>query len=156
MKNILKLFYSIMLIVALVFSQAAMAVQPDEVLADPVLEKRARAISVNLRCLVCQNQNIDDSDAPLAKDLRILVRERLIVGDSDGEVLDYVVDRYGEYVLLKPVWGLHTFLLWVAGPAILLFGFIAIFFVAKKQPKAKPTKELSKAEKAALKKLEDG
>ena len=151
----MKLFYSIMLIVALAFSQTAMAVQPDEVLADPVLEKRARAISVNLRCLVCQNQNIDDSDAPLAKDLRILVRERLIVGDSDGEVLDYVVDRYGEYVLLKPVWGLHTFLLWVAGPVILLFGMVAIFFVARKQPKTKSIKELSKAEKAALKKLED-
>lgn len=88
------------------------AVEPSEVLENSVLEKRARSISLGLRCLVCQNQSIDDSDAPLAKDLRVLVRERLKAGDSDHEVLDYVVARYGEFVLLRPPFGIHTFLLW--------------------------------------------
>src|ERR671920_1691982 len=90
------------LMAALMFGSAALAVQPDEVLKDPVLEHRAREISAGLRCLVCQNQSIDDSDAPLAKDLRILVRERLTAGDSDRAVEDFLVQRYGEFVLLKP------------------------------------------------------
>src|SRR5829696_9604231 len=90
----------------------ALAVQPDEVLKDPVLERRARDISAGLRCLVCQNQSIDDSDAPLAKDLRVLVRERLKAGDTNREVKNYLVQRYGEFVLLQPVFGLHTALLW--------------------------------------------
>jgi cytochrome c-type biogenesis protein CcmH len=90
------------------------AVQPDEVLKDARLEERARHISADLRCLVCQNQSIDDSDAPLAKDLRVLVRERLVAGETDGAVRDFVVQRYGEFVLLKPVFRLHTALLWLA------------------------------------------
>ena len=97
----------------------AMAVEPDEILSDPKLEARAREVSVNLRCLVCQNQSIDDSNAELAKDLRVLVRERLIKGDSNDQVVSYIVDRYGEYVLLKPRIGMHTMVLWF-GPLLLL------------------------------------
>ena len=106
----------------------ALAVQPEEILKDPVLESRARALSQELRCMVCQNQSIDDSDAPLAKDLRVLVRERLTAGDSDSQVIDFLVARYGEFVLLKPRLSAHTLLLWLAPFAVLLiaaFGFIA-------------------------------
>ncbi len=100
----------------------AFAVDPDEVLDDPVLEARARAISANLRCLVCQNQSIDDSDAELAKDLRVIVRERLLAGDTDEQATQYIVDRYGEFVLLNPVVAPHTLLLWIAAPAFLAIG----------------------------------
>ena len=92
----------------------AVAVQPGEILPDAAMEQRARAISSELRCLVCQNQSIDDSDAPLAKDLRVLVRERLVAGDSDGAVRDFVVARYGDFVLLRPPFDLRTVLLWAA------------------------------------------
>ena len=103
------------------------AVEPSEVLDDPVLETRARKISQGLRCLVCQNQSIDESAAVLARDLRVLVRERLVAGDGDQEVIDYVVSRYGDFVLLKPPFKAATFVLW-AGPAVLiLLGLIAIF-----------------------------
>jgi cytochrome c-type biogenesis protein CcmH len=100
----------------------AFAVQPDEILADPVLESRARTLSQELRCMVCQNQSIDDSDAPLAKDLRVLVRERLTAGDSDGQVIDFLVARYGEFVLLKPRLSWHTALLWLAPFTVFLLG----------------------------------
>ena len=103
------------------------AVQPDEVLDDPALEMRAREISAGLRCLVCQNQSIDDSDAPLAKDLRVLVRERLTAGDSDSEVVQYLVDRYGEFVLLKPRFGLHTLILWVGAPLLFVVGIFVLW-----------------------------
>ncbi|MFD1624651.1 cytochrome c-type biogenesis protein [Azospirillum griseum] len=103
----------------------AWAVQPDEVLADPALEARARDISKDLRCLVCQNQSIDDSNAPLARDLRVLVRERLKAGDSDAGVMTYVTDRYGDYVLLRPPFKATTLVLWVAPFAILLLGGLA-------------------------------
>ncbi|WP_350333400.1 cytochrome c-type biogenesis protein [Coralliovum pocilloporae] len=96
------------------------AVNPDEVLDDPALEERARGLSAKLRCLVCQNQSIDDSDADLARDLRVLVRERLVAGDSDDQVISYLVDRYGEFVLLKPRFGSHTLVLWLGGPLVLL------------------------------------
>src|SRR3990170_313302 len=96
------------------------AVQPDEVLQDPALEGRARHLSEGLRCLVCQNQSIDDSEAPLAKDLRLLVRERLTAGDTDQEIEDFVVARYGEFVLLKPRLTPHTLILWFATPAVFL------------------------------------
>jgi len=99
---------------------SALAVQPDEILDDPKLEAKARDISAELRCLVCQNQSIDDSDAPLARDLRLLVRERLEEGDSEAEVIDFVVARYGEYVLLRPRFTMKTYVLWFA--PILLFG----------------------------------
>lgn len=104
---------------------ASFAVQPDEVLDDAGLEARARAISADIRCLVCQNQSIDDSDAPLARDLRILVRERLTAGDSDAEVFDFLVDRYGEFVLLQPRFGLHTLVLWIGPFAVLAFAVLA-------------------------------
>ncbi|MEZ5818347.1 MAG: cytochrome c-type biogenesis protein [Hyphomicrobiaceae bacterium] len=97
------------------------AVQPDEILADPRLEARARAISEGLRCLVCQNQSIDDSNAPLARDLRLLVRERLKAGDSDKQAVDYIVQRYGDFVLLRPPFNAGTVLLWIA-PLLLLAG----------------------------------
>ena len=102
----------------------AIAVQPDEILPDPALEARARSISAGLRCLVCRNENIDDSNADLARDLRLLVRERLVAGDSDTQVVDYLVSRYGEYVLLNPTARGSNLLLWVAGPGALLIGLI--------------------------------
>lgn len=98
------------------------AVQPDEVLDDPQLEQRARDISAGLRCLVCRNESIDDSNAGLARDLRLLVRERLVAGDSDDEVVEFIVDRYGEYVLLNPRATGSNLVLWLAGPAMLLVG----------------------------------
>jgi cytochrome c-type biogenesis protein CcmH len=110
----------------------AFAVQPDEVLTDAALEARARVLSKELRCMVCQNQSIDDSDAPLARDLRILVRERLQAGDSDQRVIDFLVARYGEFVLLKPRFSLHTALLWLGPAAILLIGAVGLFMVARR------------------------
>lgn len=102
-----------------------LAVQPDEVLDNAELEARARAISADIRCLVCQNQSIDDSNAPLARDLRLLVRERLVAGDSDAQVVDYLVDRYGEFVLLRPRFGFHTLVLWLGPFAILALAAFA-------------------------------
>jgi cytochrome c-type biogenesis protein CcmH len=104
----------------------ALAVQPDEVLGDATLEARARAISRDLRCMVCQNQSIDDSDAPLARDLRLLVRERLTKGDSDDQVMNFLVSRYGEFVLLKPPFEWHTAILWLTPAFALLAGAIAM------------------------------
>ena len=112
----------------------ALAVQPDEILADPALEARARALSQELRCMVCQNQSIDDSDAPLARDLRLLVRERLKAGDSDQQVLDFLVARYGEFVLLRPPFNWRTALLWLLGPLALLIAGIALFRMAWRAP----------------------
>jgi len=111
----------------------AVAVQPDEVLADPALEARARHISSGLRCLVCQNQSIDDSDAELARDLRLIVRERLVAGDSDAAATQYIVDRYGEFVLLNPVLAPHTILLWIAAPVLLLVGIGAVVIGARRR-----------------------
>lgn len=105
---------------ALLVSGAALAVEPDEILQDPALEARARAISGELRCLVCQNQSIDDSNAPLARDLRLLVRERLKSGDSNAQVMQFIEDRYGEFVLLRPPFSWRTVILWTAPPFALL------------------------------------
>lgn len=111
------------------------AVQPDEMLGDPVLETRAREISKELRCLVCRNESIDDSNAGLARDLRLLVRERLVAGDSDAEVRNYLVDRYGEFVLLKPVFSMANAALWIAGPLLFVLGLIvSIFYVRSRKP----------------------
>ncbi len=110
------------LVLLLLTASPALAVQPDEVLPDPAMEARAREISRTLRCPVCQSENIDDSDAGIARDLRLLVRERLVAGDSNAEVLDYVVARYGEYVLLSPPAQGANLLLWAAGPLLLLAG----------------------------------
>jgi cytochrome c-type biogenesis protein CcmH len=110
----------------------ASAVQPDEILADAALEARARALSKELRCMVCQNQSIDDSDAPLARDLRILVRERLEAGDDDRQVIDFLVARYGEFVLLKPRFSPHTALLWLGPAAVLMLGAFGLFLAARR------------------------
>jgi cytochrome c-type biogenesis protein CcmH len=114
------------LLFSLLFLTPAYAVQPDEILADPKLEQRARDLSAGFRCLVCQNQSIDESDAPLAKDLRILIREHLTKGDSDAEIRDFVVARYGEFVLLKPRLTASTAILWATPFLIILMGFVVL------------------------------
>jgi cytochrome c-type biogenesis protein CcmH len=111
-----------LVVLALMMAAPVQAVQPGEMLADPALEARARALSKGLRCLVCRNENIDDSDAQLARDLRVLLRERLVAGDSDAEAVAFLVDRYGEYVLLNPPATGANWLLWLAGPGMLLAG----------------------------------
>ncbi len=118
---------------ALISATPAFAVQPDKVLGDPALEARARTLSRELRCMVCQNQSIDDSEAPLARDLRILVRKRLRAGDSDARMLDFLTARYGDFVLLKPRFTSHTLLLWLLPPAALLGSAIAIVTVARRR-----------------------
>lgn len=135
----------------------AYSVQPDEVLPDPALEARARAISEGLRCLVCQNQSIDDSDAPLAKDLRLLVRERLKAGDSDEEIMDFVVARYGEFVLLKPRLSRHTLILWFATPAVFAAALLLIWlgYRRRKSAAAQGLAPLSANEARRLKHLLD-
>jgi cytochrome c-type biogenesis protein CcmH len=134
----------------------AHAVQPDEVLQDSALEARARAISEGLRCLVCQNQSIDDSDAPLAKDLRVLVRERLKGGDSDQEIVDFIVARYGEFVLLKPRFEAHTLLLWFATPAVFLAALLLIALAyRRRKASVESLAPLSVSEKRRLKRLLD-
>ncbi len=114
----------------------ACAVTPDEILKDPALEARARHLSQELRCMVCQNQSIDDSDAPLAHDLRVLVRERLSAGDSDKQVLDFLVTRYGDFVLLRPPLQIDTLLLWGLPPAALLAGLVALMIMARRRKTA--------------------
>jgi len=152
--SLLGLFLSLAMAVLAAFP--AHAVQPDEVLKDPALETRARAISEDLRCLVCQNQSIDDSDAPLAKDLRLLVRERLKEGDSDGEIIDFVVARYGEFVLLKPRFEAHTLLLWLATPAVFLAALLLIALShRRRRAAAQGLAPLSVNEERRLKRLLD-
>jgi len=127
---------SLMVVGTLVLGAGVMpahAVNPDEVLDDPVLEGRARALSAQLRCMVCQNQSIDDSNAELARDLRVLVRERLVDGDTDAAVIDYVVSRYGEFVLLNPRVALKTYLLWGTPILLLLAGGVAIFVYTRRR-----------------------
>src|SRR4029434_11340317 len=124
----------IVLIVGLLASGPSQAVQPDETLKDPALESRARNLSRDLGCMVCQNQSIDDSEAPLARDLRLLVRERLKAGDTDVQVVDFMVARYGEFVLLRPRVSWHTAILWGAPLAILLVGLFAIGFSVPRRP----------------------
>jgi cytochrome c-type biogenesis protein CcmH len=132
------------------------AVEPDEVLQDPALEARARHISEGLRCLVCQDQSIDDSAAPLAKDLRVLVRERLKGGDTDQQIEDFVVARYGEFVLLKPRFTPHTLLLWFATPAVFLVALlIVVLAYRRRSAAASPPAGLSDAEERKLKSLLD-
>lgn len=127
---------ALFVLVLSLFSVPALAVQPDEILKDPALESRARALSQELRCMVCQNQSIDDSDAPLAKDLRVLVRERLTAGDSDNQVIDFLVARYGEFVLLRPRMNWRTLLLWFAPFAVVLIGALAL--LARRRRSADP------------------
>jgi len=150
--------FALVLAVAIPFLAAlpAYAVQPDEVLPDPALEARARAISEGLRCLVCQNQSIDDSDAPLAKDLRLLVRERLKAGDSDQEIADFIVARYGEFVLLRPRLSPHTLLLWFATPAVFATALFLIWLAyRRRKAAAQGLVPLSANEERRLKRLLD-
>jgi len=143
-----------LLVLALLGATPLYAVQVDEILPDPALEARARAISQDLRCMVCQNQSIDDSEAPLARDLRILVRERLKAGDSDTQVVDYLVARYGEFVLLRPRMSWHTVILWGAPLTILIAGLFAIGFSVRRRSAAPPPPEtaaLSEGERLKLK-----
>lgn len=133
----------------------ALAVNPDEVLKDPALETRARRISSELRCLVCQNQSIDISDADLAKDLRVIVRERLTAGDSDGQVLDYVVARYGEFVLLKPNFSAQNLILWGAPFALVLVGGLVMLTVGRRRASAPALQTLSVEEQRQLDEIMD-
>lgn len=144
-----------MLFILLLLAAPLAAVEPSEILADPQLESRARDISKELRCLVCRNESIDESHADLAKDLRILVRERLVLGDSNEATIAYIVDRYGEYVLLEPNKSGSNLILWGAGPALLLFGLgIGFVFVRRRKPVAEIA--LSDAEKQRLSDIIDG
>ena len=148
----------ILVVLALVGAAPLHAVQVDEILPDPALETRARAISHDLRCMVCQNQSIDDSEAPLARDLRLLVRERLKAGDSDTQVVDFMVARYGEFVLLRPRMSWHTAILWAAPLTILVIGFFAISFSVLRRSARTPMPEaatLSEAEQMRLKVIQD-
>jgi cytochrome c-type biogenesis protein CcmH len=132
-------------------------VNPNEMLKDPALEARARALSEQLRCLVCQNQSIDDSDADLAHDIRVLLRERLSAGDTDQQAIDYLVARYGEFVLLKPRFNAHTWLLWLVPPGILAIGAGAVFVSwARRRQRPLPPAELDAAERQALDRLVAG
>lgn len=133
----------------LLASGSAFAVKPDEMLSDPALEARARSLSAGLRCMVCQNQSIDESDADLARDLRVLVRDRLKAGDSDTQVIDYVVSRYGEFVLLKPQFNLRNALLWGTPLLLLLGGGTFVFLSARSRRRQEPA-ALSKDEQEAL------
>ena len=140
------------LVLWLALAGAAFAVEPDEILEDPVLEERARELSKGIRCLVCRNESIDESNAELAKDLRILVRERLLEGDSDEEVIDFLVSRFGEYVLLTPRADGANLLLWWAAP-VLFLGGLGIALVYVRGRRENPDEELSEAEKARLAEL---
>jgi cytochrome c-type biogenesis protein CcmH len=142
---------AVVLLFCLLLSTSALAVQPDEVLPNPGLEQRARTLSRELRCMVCQNQSIDDSDAPLARDLRLLVRERLNAGDSDGQVLDFLVARYGEFVLLRPRFSTRTLLLWSAPLGVLLLGGLAIWVGWRRRFQTGPEPVLAPEDEARLK-----
>ena len=121
----------------------ARAVQPDEIMSDTAKEARARDLSRELRCMVCQNQSIDDSEAPLARDLRLLVRERMAAGDSDAQVIDFLVARYGEFVLLNPRLNPHTWLLWLMPPLALAGGGLALWNYGRRRTKSGPTEDAS-------------
>ncbi len=133
----------------------ALAVQPDEILDDPVLEQRARDLSAGLRCLVCRNESIDESNADLARDMRLLVRERLVEGDSDAEVIAFIVERYGEYVLLRPTTEGANLILWVAAPALFVITMLgALLYLRRRETAPEPMREgLSPEDEARLKEL---
>lgn len=126
------------------------AVNPEEIMADPEMEANARAVSRHLRCVVCQNQSIDDSDADLARDMRVLVRDRIMAGDTNREVLDYMVSRYGNYVLLKPPFEASTYVLWIGPGVIFLLGLIAVgVFMYQRRPQVVPLDEKNRNGKAS-------
>jgi cytochrome c-type biogenesis protein CcmH len=144
---------TLLLALALLGAGSALAVQPDEVLPDPALETRARNLSRELRCMVCQNQSIDDSDAPLARDLRLLVRDRLKAGDSDSQVIDFLTARYGEFVLLKPRLSLGTALLWFAPLAVLIVGAGAMLLALRRRRAVPQDAKLTPDEERRLREL---
>jgi cytochrome c-type biogenesis protein CcmH len=152
-----KAFYAAMVAIALLMPSASWAVQPDEMLSNPVLEARARVLSKELRCMVCQNESIDDSEAPLAHDLRVLVRDRLKSGDTNQQVLDFLVARYGEFVLLKPPLSWHTIALWGMPPFVLLIGAALIVADLRRRRRLDPIagegSELSASEESRLAEL---
>jgi cytochrome c-type biogenesis protein CcmH len=129
-----------------------LAVQPDEILADPALESRAREISKDIRCPVCQGESIDDSSAPISRDLRLIIRERLVAGDTDEEVVDYIVARYGEFVLFNPRAEGSNLILWLAGPGLLLAG-VAVAIAAQRGRRSVPEAALTEAETARLEEI---
>jgi cytochrome c-type biogenesis protein CcmH len=149
---IARAFAAAVLAIALMAPPALAALDPDELLDDPALEERARGLSAELRCMVCQNQSIDDSNAELARDLRVLVRERLVAGDTDEEVIDYVVSRYGEFVLLRPQFNLRNALLW-SSPMLLILGGGAFIFFAARNRRREETAKLSEEEDRKLREL---
>lgn len=144
-----------LILIFVLLASPAFAVLPDEILSDPVLEARARALSQELRCVVCQGENIDESNAGIARDLRLLVRERLVDGETDQQILDFVVSRYGEYVLMRPTWGGANIILYVAGPVLLLFALITGFVYSRGRATAQNLAgaDLSKAEEDRLAEL---
>jgi cytochrome c-type biogenesis protein CcmH len=155
LKRLLAFAFAVILTMA---CPAAHAVQPDEIMPDPAKEARARDLSRELRCMVCQNQSIDDSEAPLARDLRLLVRERIAAGDSDSQVIDFLVARYGEFVLLKPRFNLHTLLLWLLPPLALAGGGLALWRYSRRRSKFPDTEDqrllkLTPEEEARLERL---
>jgi cytochrome c-type biogenesis protein CcmH len=141
----------LILLIALLASSLALAVQPDEMLKDPALEARARALSGELRCLVCQNESIDESDASLARDIRLLIRERITKGESNKEVRDFLVSRYGDFILLKPPFKAETLLLWLSAPLTLALGGLGILLGLRRRKTA--TAALTAAEEARLAEL---
>jgi cytochrome c-type biogenesis protein CcmH len=147
-----RLFVGLLLLIAAVLP--ARAVQPDEILSDPVLEARARALSEGLRCLVCQNQSIDDSNAPLARDLRLLLRERLKAGDSDAQAVDFVVARYGDFVLLRPRFTPETWILWI-GPFALLLIAGTFLYLRRRRGDNAAEKALAPEDETALRRVLD-
>ena len=145
---------AIALTLALLVAMPSFAVEPDEILDDPVLEERARDLSAELRCLVCRNESIDESNAELARDLRLLVRERLLAGDTDDEVIAFLVERYGEYVLLRPSTSGSSILLWLAGPLMLLIAVgLGIGYIRGRKLATDPVEALSAEDQARLKAL---
>jgi cytochrome c-type biogenesis protein CcmH len=150
----MRLLRFLVLFVAALAAAPALAVQPDEVMKDPTLEARARALSEELRCLVCQNQSIDDSDAPLARDIRILIRSRIEKGESNDAVRAYLVSRYGDFILLKPPFKPETLLLWLSPALVLGAGVAAAFLARRRAPRATPA--LSVEEEARLAALTKG
>ena len=155
MKALLASLFAVTLMIG---RPAAYAVQPDEIMADPGKEVRARDLSRELRCMVCQNQSIDDSEAPLARDLRLLVRERIAAGDSDTQVIDFLVARYGEFVLLKPRFNPHTLVLWLLPPLALMGGGLALWTYSRRRSKSLGTADpsllhLTEEEEARLERL---
>ncbi|CDZ37523.1 cytochrome c-type biogenesis protein CcmH [Neorhizobium galegae] len=153
MANSRTFWVALAMILALLAPLPAFAVNPDEVLSNPMLEQRARNLSAQLRCMVCQNQSIDDSNAELARDLRVLVRERLANGDTDEQVIDYVVSRYGEFVLLKPRLSAKTIILWATPVLLLLVGAIAILVFVRTRPSQRAVAALTTEEQARIEEL---